>query len=177
MTFEQLKQEFPYATLDTWHQHPNGGGWVETTAHVEDSARVYGNAAVYGNAWVCGNARVHGNARVYGNARVSGDARVSGNARVHGDAWVCGNARVYEGNFEASPTYIQGSRYEIYQSTDDGLTITSGCISQPLAWWDEHVERCAEEHGYTPAQQMEYRAYVELFKRLAEIRSSTKEQK
>ena len=170
-TFEQLKQEFPNATLDTWHQHPNGGGWVENTAHVEDSAQVSGNARVSGNAWVCDDAQVSGKAWVYGNAWVHGNAQVSGDAQVYG------NAQVYDGNFEASPTYIQGSRYEIYQSTDDGLFITFGCTSKPLAWWDEHVERYAEGHGYTPAQQMEYRAYVELFKRLAEIRSSTKEQK
>lgn len=44
------------------HQHPNGMGWVENTAHVSDNARVYGNAMVFGDAHVSGNARVYGDA-------------------------------------------------------------------------------------------------------------------
>lgn len=59
MTFEELKKLHPAATLDTWHLHPNGGGWIENTAWVS------------GDAWVCGNARVSGNAQVYGDIRVA----------------------------------------------------------------------------------------------------------
>ena len=28
MTLQDLQNEFPDATESTWHQHPNGGGWV-----------------------------------------------------------------------------------------------------------------------------------------------------
>ena len=64
MTLQELKKLFPSATLATWHQHLNGGGWVENTAYVS------------------------GAAQVSDNAQVSGDAQVSGAAQVSGDAWV-----------------------------------------------------------------------------------------
>ena len=50
MTLEQLQEIFPEATLDTWHQHPNGGGWVQNTAHVDEFAYVGKDALVFGNA-------------------------------------------------------------------------------------------------------------------------------
>ena len=64
MTFEEVKKVVPYAIESEWHQHQNGGGWVQDTAYVSGNARVYGNACVYGNAQVSGNARVSGNAWV-----------------------------------------------------------------------------------------------------------------
>jgi hypothetical protein len=27
-------------------------------------------------------------------------------------------------------------------------------------WWLKNIERCAEEHGYTPEQQQEYRLHI-----------------
>jgi carbonic anhydrase/acetyltransferase-like protein (isoleucine patch superfamily) len=96
-----------------WHKHPNGGGWVSSTATVDATAyvgpnavvygeaRVYGDARVSGGAQVFGEARVYGNAHVFGKALVCGDAQVSGkalvcgDARVSGNAWVSGEARVY----------------------------------------------------------------------------------
>ena len=67
MTLQELQNEFPNATEATWHQHPNGGGWVENIAYVDTSAYVGPNARVYGHA------RVYGNARVFGNVLVSGN--------------------------------------------------------------------------------------------------------
>ena len=58
MTLEKLKSIFPNATAKTWHQHLNGGGWVQDTAKVDASAYVnvdclvIGNARVSGDAWV-----------------------------------------------------------------------------------------------------------------------------
>ena len=72
MTFEQLKNEFPEATLETWHVHSNGGGWVQNTATVAKSAYVGLNARVYGDAPVFENARVSGDARVFGDDSVRG---------------------------------------------------------------------------------------------------------
>ena len=71
MTLQDLQKLFPDATESTWHQHPNGGGWVENTASVEFSAYVgpwavvYGNARVFRYALVSGNARVRGRNGVY----------------------------------------------------------------------------------------------------------------
>ena len=148
MTWDELRLIHPWLpeTSEGWHQHPNGKGWVQDTARVADSAQVSGNAQVYGNAQVCDRAQVYDR------------ARVSGNARVCDRAQVCGNVQVY-GIHNISPIYIQGSRYWIgYSGCGD---VSSGCITKPLSWWLENVERCAEEHGYTPEEQVEYRSHVE----------------
>ena len=66
MTLEQLQQFFPDATADTWHQHPNGGGWVQNTAKVAKLAYIGKDAVVYGDAEVRWNSSILGNARVFG---------------------------------------------------------------------------------------------------------------
>ena len=71
MTLEELQKIIPSATAETWHQHPNGGGWVHNLATVSATAYVGGNARVYGNAQVYDNAQVYGNAQVCGKARVT----------------------------------------------------------------------------------------------------------
>ena len=118
----KLQSLFPDATLETWHTHPKGGGWVQNTASVDPSAyvgpdaivsgdaqvsgSVYDNAVVSdhakvgeaarvrGEAWVFGHAQVFKYAIVYGDARVFGEAQVFGGAQVWGEAWVTGNALV-----------------------------------------------------------------------------------
>ncbi len=58
MTWKELKKSLPDAKKAEWHQHKNGGGWVQNTAAVDDSAYVgpraiiSGDARVYGSAWV-----------------------------------------------------------------------------------------------------------------------------
>ena len=54
MTLSELQFTFPDATLETWHQHSNGGGWVENTATVDDTAFVGPDAVVSGDARVSG---------------------------------------------------------------------------------------------------------------------------
>lgn len=66
MTLEKLQEIFPDATADTWHQHPNGGGWVQNTAKVAETAWVGKDAVVYGDAVVLWNSSISGNARVFG---------------------------------------------------------------------------------------------------------------
>jgi len=91
----ELKPKFPDATLETWHTHPNGGGWVQNTAKVADTAFVGPDAIVSGNAEVSDKAVVGGSSHVYGNAKIFGDALVSGDARVYENAQVSGKAEVY----------------------------------------------------------------------------------
>ena len=64
--------------------HPNGGGFVASTAKVDEKAYVGPNAMVLGNAMVRGNVRIEGNAVVMGNAVVKGNATISGYAIVTG---------------------------------------------------------------------------------------------
>ena len=49
MTLQDLQDDFPDATESTWHQHPNGGGWIENTAYVDASAYVGPYAVVFGH--------------------------------------------------------------------------------------------------------------------------------
>ena len=136
MKWEEFRVIHPHLpeSSDGFHQHANGGGWVKDTAEVE------------GDAYVDERSLVYGNARVYGDAQVSGNARVSG-----GD--------ITGGTIDRTPLLIFGSQYWIGFSRPGH--IASGCIEQPVEWWLENVERCAEEHGYSEAEQQEYRLHVE----------------
>jgi hypothetical protein len=58
MTLEQLQRIFPDATSDTWHQHPNGGGWVQNTAKVAETAYIGEYAIVVENAMEFENAKI-----------------------------------------------------------------------------------------------------------------------
>ena len=130
-SFKALQLLFPGATKKTWHQHPNGGGWVENTAVVASTAFIDSNAQVFGNAKVYGNAQVFGNAKVYGNAQVFGNAKVFGHATVFGNAKVYGNAWVYRDAWEISPIQIQGSKHFLNEATEGQVKIC--CRVLPLA--------------------------------------------
>lgn len=74
--------------------HPNGGGWVDASAHVDASAFVGPTARVLDRAQVLGNARIEDQAVVSASANISDSAVVRGRALVTGNARVAGNARV-----------------------------------------------------------------------------------
>jgi len=96
--WQRMRIQCPWLpeTSDGWHQHSNGGGWVQDTALVEPSSYVGPNALVFDSARVLENARVCDSARVHGQAWVRDAAHVCGRARVHDFAFVCDNARVYD---------------------------------------------------------------------------------
>lgn len=77
--------------------HPNGGGWVATTATVAPTAYVAPGAMVLESAKVLDNASVED------YAIVSGEAALSGNARVGGQAVIAGSARLSEYQREWCP--------------------------------------------------------------------------
>jgi carbonic anhydrase/acetyltransferase-like protein (isoleucine patch superfamily) len=146
MTFEQLKAILPWAVESEWHQHENGGGWVQNTATVDKAAFIGLGAQVYGNARVSGSARVYGSAWVYGSARVSGNALVYGSAHVYGSAW------------EFPPLYIQASVHPISVSSRTEVSI--GCKHHTIGWWLEHYTEVGAEEKYTTAQIAEYGALL-----------------
>lgn len=80
--------------------HPNGGGWVASSATVASTAYVGPNAKVLGSAMVSDSARIEdfaivkGSAKIYGNARVRENAMVFSNASVYQNGVVAGCARV-----------------------------------------------------------------------------------
>jgi len=188
MNFEQLKKLFPTATKDTWHQHPDGGGWVENTASVDETAYIGPNAQVYMNAWVSenvqvcesaqvfcsaevsenagvfGNARifenaqVHGYAQVYGNAQVSGYTHMYGNAHVFGNAKVYGHAQVYGGKWKVSPLYIQGTEHSVCICKPGVIRI--GCEEHSIDEWLENYRAIGEKNKYSSDEIEEYGGYI-----------------
>ena len=146
-TFDKLKQLFPDATLNTWHQHSNGNGWVENTAQVADSAYVGENAIVSEDARVFGNASVYGNAQVYGNAHVCGNA------------WVYGDALVKDGYWLVTPFYLHGTKH-IVQICAPGI-IKIGCEEHSIEHWLENYQVIGEKHGYREEEIEIYRGYIE----------------
>jgi len=76
--------------------HPNGGGWVDATAHAELSAYIGPAAMVVDRAQVLGKAKVLDQAMVSGNARVGDNATIRGHALVTGSGVIGGNALIEE---------------------------------------------------------------------------------
>ena len=157
MTIEDLQKLFPNATKDTWHQHPNGGGWVENTAQVDDSSCVSGSARVYGSAQVFGYAWVSVSAHVYGSAHVSGSASVYGYAKV------------YEGEWVSSPLYLQGSKYSVCRCSKSNVMI--GCEDHSIDEWLSRYSEIGRDNGYSEEEIEEYGLYLELFSEIIEKKS------
>lgn len=144
MELTKLQELFPTATLETWHQHKNGGGWVENTAYVANSAYVGPNAVVCGSAQVRGSAQVCGSAQVRDSAVVCGGARVCGSAQVRGTAQVCGSAVVCGGSVkETVPTY--SAKYTANPAKPGHLRI--GCEVRTYDEWRNHGLSIAKAHG------------------------------
>lgn len=130
--------------------HPNGGGFVASTAKVDSSVYVGKNARVLGYATVRGNAVIDDYAIVTGNATVSGNAVVKGhsviaesaqvkdnaiicdNAGVMGNAVVSDNARVIESglvfnNYKVSENAtVKGVSYCLADGSASGQAIPDG---------------------------------------------------
>ena len=111
-------------SVSTGSAHPNGGGFVASTAKVnpeayvglrarvcgfavvrkttspapriEGQALISGDAEIYDHAVVSNNARVSGG-KVYGHAKVKESSHVSGSAKVYGQAQICGESQIYGG--------------------------------------------------------------------------------
>ncbi|MFA7121241.1 MAG: hypothetical protein WC277_07150 [Bacilli bacterium] len=138
MTWDEIKKLHPWLpeSSEGWHQHANGGGWVRDAVKVPDAVVVGERALIEGGA-ICGGTIWGGTIR-------------------GGTIW---GGTIRGGTITFSPLLIFGSRYFVGYA-GDGL-VASGCIVKPLAWWLENVERCAEEHGYTPIEQREHRMHIE----------------
>ena len=113
---------------------------------------------------------------VHERATVTGSAIVFRRAIIHGGEFHGGTfhgGTFYGGEFHRgtflggtiarSPILIYGSRYWIgWGGEVDGESIIcSGCITRPVSWWLANVEQWAKDHGYSEAEQQEYRGHVE----------------
>jgi carbonic anhydrase/acetyltransferase-like protein (isoleucine patch superfamily) len=86
--YNSLKEKYPGAP------HPNGGGWVASTARVASTAYVGPNAQVLRNAVISGNARIEGYAIITDDARVRDNTVVKDHVIVYGNSYISGNAVV-----------------------------------------------------------------------------------
>lgn len=77
-----------------WSRHPNGGGWVSSTAHVDPTAFVSRASLVFENAQVRDKARLTGPVMVHDRAIVCGDAQIKNRAIIREDAVIEGKAIV-----------------------------------------------------------------------------------
>ena len=133
-----------------------GNCWVYNNAKVYDNAKIYGdaiicgNAEIYGNAVIRGNAEIYGNAEICGNAEIYGNAIIYGNAKIYGRAVICGNAiiygcaKIYNGKWDKSHLYIQGTKWAFYVSSEN--TITTGCQIHTFEEWQKNYKQIAKEH-------------------------------
>jgi len=149
MTFEELKQRVPGANRNEWHQHSLG--WCHNTSCVDESVFL-GKGAIVGPS-----------------AQVWKGCNLAGNTQILGGVLLNEPVNLFEGVWSQRPVFVHGSQFPMYQARPDGRIITSGCMTRPLEWWDEHVERIAEAYQYTFLQCQEYRVYIEMFKALADL--------
>ena len=149
-------------------RHPNGGGWVASSARVASSAYVGELAGVFGHAqlldegvvtdtaWLCGDAVVAGRARVGGDAVVEGNARILGRACVTDDAYVGGDA-VLDGDDRADGEARiiatgHGSRTQVWSTHPD----SAGDWDEPAGPDDSANGRLV--HGWPGATVVSNRA-------------------
>ena len=116
------------------------GGFIEKEENLshEGNRWVYNNAKVYDNAEISGNAEIYGNAIIYGNAKIYGRAVICGNAIIYG----C--AKIYNGKWDKSHLYIQGTKWAFYVSSEN--TITTGCQIHTFEEWQKNYKQIAKEH-------------------------------
>lgn len=133
MTFDEMKQLLTHANPANFHQHPNGGGWVEKTATV--------GSAAYISGLICEGANIGERANIGKLASIGEGAKI-GEGAIFSHSILC----------------IQGSRdlLNVYSVTE----IAIGCEIHSVEVWlrDSHV--IGKEHGYTAAQCAEYRTLL-----------------
>ena len=137
--------------------HPNGGGFVASTANVADTvyvgpeARVLENAQITDNARIVGRSVIAGNSMVSGNAIISSSAQMSGSSKaesfatvrdtiilrdqvsIGGDGKVQGDG-VFWGSFVvAGKAFVGGTHLP---ETTGGTTINGTAISNGHTWLD-----------------------------------------
>ena len=148
MDWNELRKRHPYLpeTSDGYHQHANGGGWVIDTVTVSDDTMVGERALVLGGTIRGGTI---GGGTIWGGT-------IRGGTIWGGTIW---GGTIRGGTIDHTPLLIFGTQYWIGYAGDN--LVASGCITKPLPWWLENIERCAEEYGYNEQQQKEYRMHIE----------------
>ena len=135
MTWQEIKKIHTWLpeTSENWHQHENGGGWVENSTHVAFSARVYSKALVYGEALVCGE------------------------AQVYGEAQVCGKAQVY-GEISKTPPQVIFLPFCVCQCSKNEVAV--GCQHGTLDWWLANGRTVATQYNISESDMLIYEKLI-----------------
>ena len=120
-----------------WHQHSNGGGWVQDTATVDSTAYVGPNARVAGSAQVKNNARIDDYAVVQDSAQVRDNAIVSGHALVCASAQVYGNAKVRDWAKAEGTTQVYGNARLLEHGNviENVAVYDNACVKGYAVWY------------------------------------------
>lgn len=124
-------------------------------------------------SWAGHNVKIYEYATIGYKAAISRNTIIGDNVRINKMAFVDYNCVLKNGasldaDIVIGPNVGVGVdiNVPIFRSASYSMhwfapnTIKSGCIIKPFKWWEENVERCAEEHGYDTFQQKEYAMYV-----------------
>jgi hypothetical protein len=111
-------------------QHPNGGGWKQSTATVDSTAYLAPGARVYGTAQVRNNARVEDYAVVTNSAQLLNNAIVSGHALVMNSAIVTDNARVRDWAIISGSAVVAGRARALEHTQVQGGTLTNDAVAK-----------------------------------------------
>lgn len=135
----QITGAFPYEAQNTTtgisgSKHPNGGGFIQSTAKAASTAYVGPNAVVLGRAQIQGNARIEDYAKIAGNAIVSGNAVVSGHAIIKDNAVVKDNAKVRDFAVMMGTSEASGNA-KVFESAiiNEDRTITDYGVAKGMA--------------------------------------------
>ena len=154
MTLEEslkwLQERYPDATLDTWHQHANGGGWVQNNCTVDATSKIGAKAIVSNGSRVDGS-RVDGSSVLNGSS-VDGSSVLNG-SRVDGSSWI------------KSPLRIYGTRHIVGHYSIGHLAI--GCVIHTFSEWESDYEQIGRENGYTDLEISEYALHIQYAVKMA----------
>jgi len=119
-----------------WHQHSNGGGWVQDTTTIDSTAYVGPNARVQDTAQVRNYARIEDYAQVGGSAQVRDNAVVSGHGTVWDGAQVYGYAKVRDwGRVQNSASAYGNARILEHGTASDSTVVYDNACVRGYAWW------------------------------------------
>jgi len=128
--------------------HPNGGGFVASTAKVDASVYVGPDAMVLGNAVLTGNVRVEDHAVVANAVTASDNVIISGHAIVDGGGWIyvdngwkqgaiklSDNAVISDSAVVAGGVTVSGNAKVLQKAyLADGVNISGNAVAKGMAY-------------------------------------------
>jgi len=182
-TIEQILAIYSDTTAEQWSQHPNGGGWVHSSAKLV--AKVYfGSEAIArgGDIWggvIRGGVITGGviwGGVIWGGVIRGGVIRggvITGGVIWGGVIWggviwggvirggVIRGGEIWGGEWQTSPLFIVGSRHTLTHTKPGHIAI--GCNVHTIDVWQKRYKAIGKANGYTTLEVEEYGMYIELF--------------